>query len=204
MRVAWKAHAGDYWTAHIGPCWITLSRMSPYHARAREYRENIDRTWIYSVRDPLKDETLVEDGIFEVARKRYEGGDQEAKERAVELARQIAPCKRVRQKREALAPESRAWLEERLLEALRRSYTTWRDNVARYGRGIYPEPRLSTALLALEASQYGGRPDDLDVAKKRFYAIVATTLERLKKRGLVTSSSGLDYSSKPAKLWEPT
>ena len=204
MRVAWKAHAGDYWTARIGPCWITLSLMSPYHARAREHRETINRTWIYSVRDPLKNETLVEDAIFEVERRRYDGGDQEARDRAVALARELAPCKRQRTKREALAPESIAWLEDLLLETLRRSYGTWRENTARYGRGVYPEPRLSTALIALEAAQYGGRPDDLDVSKKRFYSIVAAALNRLKKRGLVTSSSGLDYSNKPARLWEPT
>ncbi|HSX23429.1 MAG TPA: hypothetical protein VLE97_11700 [Gaiellaceae bacterium] len=203
MRVAWKAHAGDYWTARVGPCWITLSRMSPYHPRARDHREVIDRTWVYSVRDPLGGKTLVEDGVFEVARDRYEGGDQEARERAVALTRELAPCKRTRTKRDPVAPLSAAWLEERLLDALRRSYGTWRENTARYGRGVYPEPRLSTALLALEAAQYGGRPDDLDVPKKRFYAIVVATLGRLKKQGLVTSSSGLDYSNKPARLWEP-
>lgn len=203
MRVAWKAHAGDYWTAHIGPCWITLSRMSPYHARASEHREALDRTWVYSVRDPLKDETFVEDGIFEIERKRYEGGDKEAKERVVAIARQIAPCKRTHRKREAPASESVTWLENRLLETLRQNYGAWRDSIARYGRGTYPEPRLSTALLAIDAAQYGGRPDDLDVPKKRFYAIVAAALERLKKRGLVTSSSGLDYSNKTTRLWEP-
>jgi|SRR5574342_73045 hypothetical protein len=204
MRVAWKAHAGDYWTARIGPCWITLSRMSPYHPRARERRDAIDRTWVYSVRDPLGDTTLVEDGVFEVARERYDGGDQEARDRAVALARALVPCKRVRVKRAKPASSSVAWLEEHLLKTLRKSYDAWRENTARYGKGVYPEPRLSTALLAMEMSQYGGRPDDLDVPKKRFYSIVTTTLYRLKKQGLVTSSTGLDYSNKPTRLWEPT
>lgn len=93
------------------------------------------------------------------------------------------------------------WLENRLLETLRDSYTRWRES-RRYS-ATYPEPRWSTALLALEAAQYH-RPDDLEVADKRFYSLVRTTLERLRRRGLVVGSTGLDDRGRETTLWEPT
>jgi hypothetical protein len=155
------------------------------------------------VRDPAKNETLVENDIFEITRKRYEGGEREAQEHAVALARKLAPCKRSRAKRAAISAASITWLEDRLLDMLRDSYNAWRENTARYGRGVYPEPRLSTALVVKDIAQIGGRPDDLDVVSKRFYTIVVAALGRLKKRGLVVTSEGLDYANKPSRLWEP-
>src|SRR5574341_1052609 len=181
MRVAWKETKDGVWIAHVGPCWISLRQMPWYHPQAREHREAIDRTWIYSVRHYAPGElgSDVTDGVFEVDRAPREGGA-----------------------REALDPASVAWLEQRLLDTLRESYAAWRDNTARYGRGVYPEPRWSTARLAGEAAQYS-RPDDLDVSRKRFYEIVHAALGRLKRRKLVVSSQGLDDRGRATTLWEP-
>ena len=118
------------------------------------------------------------------------------------MAREIAACKRVRRERDALEPESVAWLEHRLLETLRVSYTRWRESVARHGKGVYPEPRWPTSLLAGEAAQYN-RPEDLQVSDKRFYDLVRATLDRLRRRGLVASSMGVDDRGREARLWEP-
>lgn len=204
MRVAWKETKDGVWIAHVGPCWISLRQMPWYHPQAREHREAIDRTWIYSVRHYAPGElgSDVTDGVFEVDRAPREGGVRQAKEKAVTLARAYEICKRPRRAREALDPASVAWLEQRLLDTLRESYAAWRDNTARYGRGVYPEPRWSTARLAGEAAQYS-RPDDLDVSRKRFYEIVHAALGRLKRRKLVVSSQGLDDRGRATTLWEP-
>lgn len=190
--------------AMIGPCSISLRLMEWYDSRAREFRESIDRAWVYSVRhhtNIAEAETLAE-GVFEVGQTRYEGGLRQAQEHAVEIAREFTPCKRMRRTREALDPTSVEWLEHRLLDSLRTSYDRWRENNARYGRGVYPEPRWSTALLADEAAQYH-RPDDLEVPDRRFYSLVRTTLERLRRRGLIVGSTGLDNQGRETTLWEP-
>ncbi len=203
MRVAWKETDSGHWLAHIGPCWISLRQMDWYHPQAREHREAIDRTWIYSVRHFTPDaSTDLEEGVFEVKRSSRDGGVRQAKERAVTLARVFEACKRAHVVRDALTPTSTEWLEQRLLDTLRDSYAAWRKNVASYGRGLYPEPRWSTARLAGEAAQYN-RPDDLDVGKKRFYAIVKSALDRLKRRKRVVTTSGLDDQGRETTLWEP-
>lgn len=203
MRVAWKETDSGHWLAHIGPCWISLRQMDWYHPQARERREKIDRTWIYSVRHFTPDANAdLEEGVFEVERAPRDGGIRQAKERAVTLARAFEACKRSRVVREALEPASNTWLEQRLLDTLRESYAAWRKNVASCGRGVYPEPRWSTARLAGEAAQYS-RPDDLDVGKKRFYTIVKSALDRLKRRKLVVTTLGLDDQDRETMLWEP-
>lgn len=178
--------------------------MEWHHPRAREHRDAIDRTWIYSLRhfSPELTASDLTEGIFEVDRTSRSGGDRQAKEKAVAIARTFALCKRARPVREALAPTSAQWLEQRLLETLRVSYASWRKNTTSFGRGAYPEPRWSTALLAGEASQYN-RPDDLDVGGKRFYDLVRSALDRLKRRKLVVTSRGLDDRDRETTLWEP-
>jgi hypothetical protein len=211
MRVAWKEY-GDRdpsWLARIGPCSIAIREMQWHDPLAQEHRQAIvDGTaWRYSIRnyphedDMTRSEVLAE-GVIVVEQRRYEGGLRLAQARAVEMAREIAACKRVRRERDALEPESVIWLEHRLLETLRVSYTRWREMNARYGKGTYPEPRWWTALLAGEAAQYH-RPDDLQIPNKRFYSIVRTTLERLRRRGLVASSTGADDQGRETTLWEP-
>lgn len=228
MRVAWTEYEG-MWLGRIGPCHFMLREMSWSDPRAREHREAIDRMWTYSIRhypdpdDLTKAETL-DEGAFEVARTRYDGGLRQAQERLVEIARKTGACKRTRRQREALEPESIAWLEARLLDTIRTSYASWHQNVAHLKaqaaagdrsaqdalyweqvsrRPVYPEPRWSTARLAGEAAQYS-RPDDLDaLSDKRFYALVHTTLERLKRRGLLASSAGPDDRGRETRLWEP-
>jgi hypothetical protein len=206
MRVAWKETADGHYIAHVGPCWISLRPMDWYHPQAREHREAIDRIWIYSVRQfspsTMAGSDLTE-GVFEVEQTSREGGARQAKERAVALARAFEICKRPRRVREAIAPESVGWLDQRLLDTLRESYASWRESVSRVGRGVYPEPRWSTARLAAEAAQYS-RPEDLDVDTRRFYALVAAALKRLKRKKLVASSRGLDDRGHETALWEPT
>jgi hypothetical protein len=204
VRVAWKETEDGHWLAHIGPCWITLRPMDWYHPQAREHRDAIDRTWIYSVRHYAPDLAAsdITEGVFEVDRASRDGGARQAKEKVVVLARAFEVCKRPRRAREALEPESAAWLEQRLLDTLRTSYASWRKNTASFGRGVYPEPRWSTALLAGEAAQYT-RPDDLDVSSKRFYTLVRAALDRLKRKKLVASSQGLDDRGRETTLWEP-
>lgn len=204
MRVAWKEPESGHWIAHIGPCWISLSLMAWHHPQAREHREAIDRTWIYNIRHYAKDLTGSDltEGVFEVDRAPRDGGARMAKERAVTLARTFELCKRPRTVREAPKPESIAWLEQRLYDTLRTSYASWRKNTAGFGRGVYPEPRWSTALLAGEAAQYS-RPDDLNVSSKRFYALVRAALDRLKRKKLVSTSQGLDDRGRETTLWEP-
>lgn len=222
MRVAWE-ESDNTWLARIGPCYVSLRQMDWHDTQAREHREALDRTWIYSIRhfpEGTFESSMLAEGVFEVMRRRYDGGLNEAQHRAVDIARELALCKRTHRKREALDPEAIVWLEERLLETLRESYTRWRATVAdvkqRAAAGdplaretlwiglnrVYPEPKWWTARLALEAAQYN-RPDDLDVSNKRFYVLVRNTLERLKRRGLVTSSSGLDDDGHETTLWEP-
>jgi hypothetical protein len=209
VRVAWKKYGDDpSWIARIGSCMIALREMQWHDPLAQEHRQAIvDGTaWRYAVRhyshdDMTKSETLAE-GVIVVVRVRYDGGLRQAQARVVELTREIAACKRVRRERDALEPESIEWLEHRLLETLRVSYTRWREMTARYGKGVYPEPRWWTALLALEAAQYH-RPDDLVVSNKRFYDLVRAALERLRRRGLVASSTGADDRGREARLWEP-
>jgi hypothetical protein len=205
VRVAWKETETGHWIAHIGPCWISLRPMEWHHPQAREHRDAIDRTWIYSVRHYAPDlaGSDLTEGVFEVDRTPHAGGTRQAKDRAVTLARAFELCKRPRRVREVLKPESVAWLDQRLIDTLRESYAAWRKNVESYGRGVYPEPRWSTARLAGEAAQYS-RPDDLDVSGKRFYALVSATLSRLKRRKLVASSQGLDDRGRETTLWEPT
>jgi len=203
MRVAWKETEDGTWIAHIGPCWITLRPMPWYHPQAREHREAIDRTWIYSVRQigletPSRDLT---EGVFEVDRT-FRDGERQAKDRVITLARALEVCKRPRRTREPLQTESVDWLENRITETLRESYASWRDRTAQFGRGVYPEPRWSTARLANEAAQYR-RPDDLDVGGKRFYTLVRAALDRLKRRKVVVSSQGLDDRGRETTLWEP-
>lgn len=205
MRVAWKETSDGTWIANIGPCWITLRQMEWHHPQAREHREAIDRTWIYSIRHFTAAEMTSSDlteGVFEVERAPYDGGTRQAKERVVTIARTFEICKRTRAVRAPLKSESVDWLEERLLDTLRASYTSWRENTARAGRGVYPEPRWSTARLADEAAQYN-RPDDLDVTDKRFYTLVRSALDRLKRRKLVVTSTGLDDRGRETTLWEP-
>jgi hypothetical protein len=204
MRVAWKETDDGTWLAHIGPCWITLRPMEWHHPQARAHRDAIDRTWVYSIRHYSSEAvgSDLDEGVFEVAQTARDGGARQAKERVITLARAFELCKRVRRARPALDPASTAWLEQRLLDTLRDSYTTWRDNNARYGRGVYPEPRWSTARLADEAAQYH-RPDDLNVSKKRFYELVRAALDRLKRRDLLVTSLGLDDRGREAPLWEP-
>jgi len=204
MRVAWKETEDGTWIAHIGPCWITLRSMPWYHPQARDHRDAIDRTWIYSIRqlgaESLEHRDLTE-GVFEVERSSRDG-ERQAKDRVVTLARALEVCKRPRRTREPLEATSVDWLENRLTETLRESYASWRDRTARFGRGVYPEPRWSTALLAKEAAQYS-RPEDLDVTDKRFYALVRAALDRLKRRKVVASSQGLDDQGRETTLWEP-
>jgi hypothetical protein len=221
MRVAWN-ESDKTWLARIGPCYVSLRQMDWHDTQAREHRDAIDRTWIYSVRhfpEGTYESSMLAEGIFEVARS-YSSGLYEAQHRAVNIARELALCKRTHRKREVLDPEAIAWLEERLLETLRESYTRWRATVAdvkqRAAAGealaretlwiglnkIYPEPKWWTARLALDAAQYS-RPDDLNVSDKRFYVLVRNTLERLKRRGLITASTGLDTDGHETTLWEP-
>jgi hypothetical protein len=204
MRVAWKETEDGHWLAHIGPCWISLRPMEWHHPQAREHREAIDRTWIYSVRhfSPELTASDLTEGIFEVEHTSRSGGIRQAKDRAVTITRTFELCKRARAVREALTPASAQWLEQRLLDTLRASYASWRKNTSTFGRGVYPEPRWSTALLAGEAAQYN-RPDDLDVGGKRFYALVRTALDRLKRRKLVVTSQGVDDRGRETTLWEP-
>lgn len=219
MRVAWKEDGGT-WFAYIGRCSITVRQMDWYHPEARERRETFHRTWIYSVRHHAEDFTSSQltEGIFEVPGD-Y-GTETQAQAHAVAIAREFVLCKRrPRLQRKALEPESVAWLEERLLETLRTSYTDWRKSVANVKRlaeegdrwaqqalwdlrKIYPEPKWSTAQLAAEAAQYH-RPDDLDVTDKRFYVIVRSALDRLKRRKLIAASTGLDDEGRETTLWEP-
>lgn len=204
VRVAWKETKDGTWIAHIGPCWITLRPMEWHHPQAREHREAIDRTWIYNIRHyaPEAVGSDLTDGVFEVERTARDGGARMAKDRVVTLARAFEICKRARRSREALDPTSVAWLDQRLIDTLRGSYATWRENTTRYGRGVYPEPRWSTARLADEAAQYN-RPDDLNVTSKRFYELVRTALERLKRQKLVVTTQGLDDRGRETTLWEP-
>ena len=204
MRVAWKESSDGTWIAHVGPCWITLRPMEWHHPQAREHRDAIDRTWIYSIRhySPEAVGSDLTDGVFEVAQTARDGGARQAKEHAITLVRAFEICKPLRRKRAALDPDSIAWLEQRLLDTLRESYATWRDNTARYGRGVYPEPRWSTARLAEEAAQYQ-RPDDLAVGSKRFYELVRAALDRLKRRKLLITTQGLDDRGRETTLWEP-
>lgn len=202
MRVGWKEYY-ESWIARIGPCMISLRRMTWYDARASEFRETIDRAWTCTVRvydsdDPTKADTIAE-AAFETTRVYYDGGLREAQNRAIEIARETGRCKRVKREREALSSEAVEWLENRLLETLRDSYARWREN-RRYS-SHYPEPQWSTALLAMEAAQYH-RPDELEVSDKRFYSLVRTTLERLRRRGLVAGSVGV-VDGRETTLWEP-
>jgi hypothetical protein len=82
---------------------------------------------------------------------------------------------------------------------LTRSYADWRAYGARLGRR---EPTWSTALVALELSQYA-RPDELRVADKRFYQLVYAALGKLARRKLVTSSTGIDDRGRETRLWAP-
>jgi hypothetical protein len=177
--------------------------MPWYHPEARQ--RPIDRTWIYSVRqfgaDSLEGTDLTE-GVFEVDSVSRDG-ERQAKDRAILLARDLGVCKRTRRTRDPVQPSSVEWLENRLTETLRESYASWRDRTARFGRGVYPEPRWSTARLALEAAQYN-RPDDLQVTDKRFYTLVRSALDRLKRRKIVVSSQGLDDQGRATTLWEPS
>lgn len=204
MRVAWKETEDGHWLAHVGPCWITLHPMDWHHPQAREHRETIDRTWIYTIRhygSELTGSDLT-DGIFEVDRAPFDGGVRQAKDKAIAIARTFEVCKRPRRTREAIAPESVAWLEQRLIGTLRESYGHWRKNISIYGRGTYPEPRWSTARLAAEAAQYS-RPDDLDVSGKRFYELVRAALDRLKRKKAVVTTQGIDDRGRETTLWEP-
>jgi hypothetical protein len=230
MRVAWKRH-DEYWFASIGPCQLMLRPMHWSDVRAREHREAVveDRAWVYGIRhypDRLDLESRVDlaEGVFEVTRRAYDGGVREAQERAVEIAREFAVCRRERQRREAPEAASIEWLENRLLETLRDSYKNWRESVARIEaqaaagdrsaqealyyskisrRPMYPEPKWTTARLAAETAQYS-LPDDLDaLSDKRFYQAVYNTLERLRRRGLLVSSTGVDDRGREARLWEP-
>ena len=203
MRIAWKK-TDDHWLAHIGPCWISLRPMDWYHPQARDHREAINRTWIYTIQhfSPELTASGLTEGIFEVDRAPFDGGVRKAKEHVVAIARAFEVCKRPRHAREAIEPASVAWLEQRLLSTLRESYAYWREKVSSYGRGNYPEPRWSTAQLAGDAAQYT-RPDDLDVTDKRFYLFVRAALDRLKRRKLVTTSHGLDDRGRATTLWTP-
>jgi len=140
------------------------------------------------------------DTNFEVARRAYDGGRAEAQAHGVAVAQTIAACKRVRREREEIRPEAVTWLADTVLGVLRRSYADWRAYGARLGRR---EPTWSTALIALELSQYGSRPDDLRVADKRFYQLIYATLGRLTRRKLITSSTGLDDRGRETRLWAP-
>lgn len=203
MRIAWKQYGADMWIGRIGACMISLRQMSWHDPRAREFREMIDRAWVASIREYDNDmnATTIAEAAFETAHQFYDGGLQEAQKRAVEIARETGRCKRAKREREALSPEAVDWLENRLLETLRTSYARWRDQTARFGKGVYPEPAWSTARLADEAAQYH-RPDELEVSDKRFYSLVRTTLERLRRRGLVASSGGV-VEGRETTLWEP-
>lgn len=204
MRVAWKETDDGTWIAHIGPCWITLRPMEWHHPQSREHRDAIDRTWVYSIRhySPEAVGSDLDDGVINVEQNERDGGVRQAKERAITVVRAFELCKRVRRTRAAIDPTSTTWLEQRLLDTLRESYKTWRDNAAHHGRGVYPEPRWWTARLADEATQYH-RPDDLNVGSKRFYELVRAALERLKRRKLLVTSLGLDDLGHETTLWEP-
>jgi hypothetical protein len=198
--------------------------------KARDHRDAVveERMWVYTVAHYPNIETLervdLANGVFEVTRRSYDGGIREAQERAVAFAREVAICARARRQREALDAASVTWLEERLLETLRTSYAKWHQNVAwikeraaagdrsaqdalyyeqSSRRPLYPEPKWTTARLAGETAQYN-LPDDLDaLSDKRFYQVVYTTLERLRRRKLIASSAGLDDRGRETRLWEP-
>jgi len=203
--------------------------MAWHDAAAKEHREAVieNRAWVYTIFQytPGTDEReIIGTGVFDVVRARYNGGLREAQEHVVEIARSHENCKRVRKAREALDPEAIAWLEARLLDTLQTSYARWRENVARLrrdaeagdrnaqealyyerssGRPLYPEPKWTVGRLANETAQYH-LPDELDVlTDKRLYETVRAALERLKRRRLATSSTGIDDRGREAKLWEP-
>jgi hypothetical protein len=229
MRVAWKQF-DDLWFASIGPCqlMLRLGRWSDPFAQTEREAVIEERAWFYAVYhypDSSNPERVdLVEGAFVVQRRAYDGGVREAQARAVEIARELTLCKRQRSRREVLDPASVAWLENRLLDTLRTSYEKWRQNVAwikeraaagdrsaqdalyyeqSSRRPIYPEPKWTTARLANETAQYS-LPDDLDaLSDKRFYDAVYNALERLRRRDLVVSSSGLDDRGRETRLWEP-
>ncbi len=228
MRVAWKEHGnGDpIWFARIGLCTIALREMR-WHDSA--YREN---RWVYTVYhypglapggDGSIEREILDEGNFDVVRVRWDAGLREAQDRAVEIARKVTLCKRPRRQREALSPEAATWLEAKLLDIIQSRYNEWKDSNARLcaaaeagdrsaqdaiyyqrasGRSLYPEPQLSTARLADEVAQYT-MPEELEAqSDKRFYDLVRTALDRLRKAGAITTSTGV-YRGREVKLWEP-
>jgi len=193
--------------AYVGPCQLALSPVDWYEDYAKHNRDAVvqGRAWNFKVveyPDRLDFDTQIMhvDTNFEVARRAYDGGRAEAQAHGVAVAQTIAACKRVRREREEISPEAVAWLTDTILDILTRSYADWRAYGARLGRR---EPTWSTALIALELSQYGSRPDDLRVADKRFYQLVYATLGRLARRKLITSSTGIDDRGRETRLWAP-
>jgi hypothetical protein len=98
-----------------------------------------------------------------------------------------------------MSPDAARWLENRLLEILRASYAKWKLYGRDYG---YPEPAWSTARLVAALEPRWRRPPELDVPDKRFYSLVRTALERLRRRGLVESSIGV-VDGRETTLWAP-
>ena len=206
MRVKWTDRDGMLF-AYVGPCQLTLRPVEWYEDYAKHNRGAVldDRAWNFRVieyRDRLDFDarTVHIDDSFEVPRRDYDGGRAQAQAHAVAIAQSIAACKRVRRAREEISPEAVTWLADTILDVLQRSYADWRAYGKRLGRR---EPTWSTALIALELSQYGSRPDELRVADKRFYQLVYATLGRLARRKLITSSTGIDDRGRETRLWAP-
>ncbi len=104
MRVAWDKSANNMWTAIIGSCVIILSEKEWFQYQPGDVRGN---DWTYGVRfygpyipGGQREVEVLDEGSFTVERESWRGGEEQAKDRVVEIARHHVRCKRARIKRE--------------------------------------------------------------------------------------------------------